>query len=105
MARFRNLSSNFRVSTMVEEGTLTFFLDGTAVISARDSIDSIERVLPAGNHEYQWQVNGKDGITRYSVRVTSNGVPVPGSNVSPRTLKGGDTDFSGGEFQVNQQLV
>ncbi|KAA0991908.1 hypothetical protein [Dyadobacter aurulentus] len=101
MARFKTLSSNFYISTMVEHGTLTFFLDGNQIISARDSIDSKEMIIESGGHEYQWQVNGKDGLTRYSIRMTNNGVAVPGTGVGPRTLKGGDTDFSGGEFRAS----
>ncbi|WP_031526585.1 hypothetical protein [Dyadobacter crusticola] len=101
MAQFKILSSNFYVSTMVEHGTLAFFLDGNQIISARDSIDTKEMILDKGKHEYQWQVNGKDNLTRYSVRMTSNGVSVPGTGVGPRTLKGGDTDFSGGEFHIS----
>jgi hypothetical protein len=101
MAQFKILSSNFHVSTMVEHGTLTFFLDGNQIVSARDSIDSKTMILETGRHEYQWQVNGKDNLTRYSIRMTNNGISVPGTGVGPRTLKGGDTDFSGGEFQVS----
>ncbi|KQS31031.1 hypothetical protein [Dyadobacter sp. Leaf189] len=101
MAQFKILSSNFHVSTMVEHGTLAFFLDGKQIISARDSIDTKEMILDKGKHEYQWQVNGKDNLTRYSIRMTSNGVSIPGTGVGRRTLKGGDTDFSGGDFQIS----
>jgi hypothetical protein len=101
MPQFKILAANFHVSTMVEHGTLAFFLDGSQIITARNSIDTKVMNLQAGKHTYQWQVNGKDNLTRYSIRMTSNGVAVPGTGVGPRTLKGGDTDFSGGEFQVN----
>ena len=101
MAKFKVLFSNFKVSTMVEHGTLAFFLNGVQIIAARDSIDSKDMVLTIGEHEYQWQVNGNQDVTRYSIRLLSNGVSIPQTGVGPRVLKGGNIDFSGGTFTIN----
>ena len=100
MAKFKVLSSNFKVSTMVEHGTLAFFLNGEQIIAARDSIDSKDMVLEPGEYEYQWQVNGTRNITRYSIRLLLNGTSIPKTGVGPRVLNGGDTDFSGGTITI-----
>lgn len=101
MAQFKILSSNFKISTMVEHGTLAFFLNGERIIAARDSIDSKNMVLAPGKYEYQWQVNGTDGLTHYSIRLMLDGKGVPKTGVGPRVLNGGDTDFGGGIINVD----
>ena len=88
---------------MVEQGTLTFFLDGDPIIKSRDEKAQEDSVLSPGTHEYQWQVNGQRDVTRYSVRLMRNGKSIPGTGIGPRTLKDGDTDFDGGNFDIDEQ--
>lgn len=97
------LAPNFTVSTMVENGTLTFFLDNDPIIESRDEKAQQERALSPGTHEYQWQVNGQRDSTRYSVRLLRNGKSIPGTGIGPRTLKDGDTDFDGGIFDIDEK--
>ena len=94
---------NFTVSTMVEQGTLAFFLDGVRIIESRDEKVQQEKELSPGTHEYQWQVNGQRDVTRYSVRLLRNGKSIPGTGIGPRTLKDGDTDFDGDSFDMDEQ--
>ncbi len=100
MAKFTTLTANFRVSTMVEHGTLTFWINGEAIIQARDSIDIREIALPPGEYEYQWQVNGTQGFTRYSVRLSQNGVLFSGTGVGPKKLNNGSVDFDAGIITI-----
>lgn len=97
------LAPNFTVNTMVEGGTLAFFLDGVRIIESRNEKAQEERALSSGTHEYQWQVNGQRDVTRYSVRLLRNGKSIPGTGIGPRTLKDGDTDFDGGNFDMDEQ--
>ena len=103
MAQFKTLTANFTVSTMVEHGTLAFFLDDdpNPKFSGTDFTANNKMVLSPGEHSYQWQVNGKRGITRYSIRLLLNGTPIPATSIGPRTLQNGDTDFDGGPFTVS----
>lgn len=100
MAQFRTLTPNFTVSTMVEHGALSFFLDDELKFSGTDFQNSQKMVLEPGDHTFQWQVNGQQEITRYSIRLLLNGTPIPATAVGPRTLQSGNTDFDGGTFTV-----
>lgn len=101
MARFLVLESNFTVSTMVEHGTLAFFLDGVEKFSGTDFTANNKMVLSPGQHSYQWQVNGQTGVTRYSIRLMLNGKSIPASAVGPRVLpNGSSTDFNADNFTV-----
>jgi hypothetical protein len=100
MAKFKTLTSNFTVSTMVENGALTFFLDGNPIIQGSDSIDRKDMILSPGQHQFQWQVNGQQGLTRYSIRISVNGVPLPATGVGPKFLNSGNIDFAGDNFNV-----
>jgi hypothetical protein len=100
MASFQTLQANFSISTMVEHGTLTFFLDGVAIIQDRDALSRKDIVLAPGQHEYQWQVNGTQGLTRYSIRLLQNGTPIPNTGRGPRVLQNGDVDSGGRTFNV-----
>lgn len=85
---------------MVEHGTLAFFLDGVSIIQDRDVISRKDMVLAPGPHQYQWQVNGTQGQTRYSIRLLLNGVPIPGTGRGPRVLQNDNNDLGGGSFNV-----
>jgi hypothetical protein len=100
MPQFKTLSANFTVSTMIEHGKLSFFLDGTKLFDSEDEIVRRDMVLSPGEHSYQWQVNGIKGVTRYSIRLLRNGTPIPGTGIGPKVLKNGDTDFNAGTFTI-----
>ena len=101
MPKFTTLNANFRVSTMVEHGTLTFWINEETIIQARDSIDVREIALPSGEYEYQWQVNGTQGLTRYSIRLSQNGALISGTGIGPKKLNNGNTDFGGGILTIS----
>jgi hypothetical protein len=101
MASFSVLQSNFTVSTMVEHGTLAFFLDGVKLFGAENFTANNKIVLSPGPHSYQWQVNGQRGVTRYSIRLMLNGKSIPATAIGPRILPNdSDIDFSAGNFTV-----
>lgn len=100
MANFKTLEANFKVSIMVEHGAIAFFLNGEEIFSGKNTISRLEKVLPPGDYNYQWQINGKKGVTNYSIRIMLNGNFLPSSGVGPRKLKSGDIDLNGDNFKV-----